>query len=198
MRMHATPIERSHTSFWFTPVLVMVIACDSNEAQLGAAVGSRDAGAHVATSERDAASDDAAVPDAAVHDAAVHDAAAQDAAASNQTGSAEDPTFSYLYNNVFTMCRDVRCHGGGLAGFNLATVETGYASLINQPAKPTAQCAKLDKLRVVPGDPDNSLLYLKLTVDAPCGQQMPPGGQLPDAKRELVRLWIANGAAQGF
>ena len=55
-------------------------------------------------------------------------------------------------------------------------------------------CAMLGKKRVVPHEPDESLLYLKLTVDAPCGQQMPPGGQLRDDAREQVRAWIEAGA----
>ena len=49
-------------------------------------------------------------------------------------------------------------------------------------------------IRVVPGDPDNSVLYDKLTGGGRFGGAMPPGGLLPAADRELVRRWIADGA----
>jgi len=51
-----------------------------------------------------------------------------------------------------------------------------------------------DSQRVVPHEPENSLLYRKLAQTAPCGQQMPPGGQLSLAARERVREWIMLGA----
>jgi hypothetical protein len=47
---------------------------------------------------------------------------------------------------------------------------------------------------VVPGEPDNSLMWLKLAVDAPCGQQMPVGGQLSQKARDRIRAWIEMGA----
>jgi hypothetical protein len=57
------------------------------------------------------------------------------------------------------------------------------------------------KMRVVPGDPENSLLYLKLANRAPCGSGMPVAGPpremsgLFNARQlEVVRSWIAAGA----
>ena len=56
-------------------------------------------------------------------------------------------------------------------------------------------CTSTGMMLVVPGDPDNSLLYLKLTT-APCGDAMPPtgSGALPADAIELVRQWILAGA----
>ena len=86
------------------------------------------------------------------------------------------------------------CHGKGLIGLNMASKQAAYASLVDQPPSPKGSCEMLGKKRVVPKDPDESLLFLKLTVDAPCGQQMPPGGQLPEEAREKVRAWSEAGA----
>jgi len=48
---------------------------------------------------------------------------------------------------------------------------------------------------VVPGHPESSLLFTKLTASPPCGERMPlGGGALPDAQIEMVRSWIAAGA----
>ena len=48
---------------------------------------------------------------------------------------------------------------------------------------------------VVPGHPEQSLFYTKLTATPPCGARMPfGGGALPDAQIEMVRSWIAAGA----
>jgi hypothetical protein len=104
------------------------------------------------------------------------------------------PTWSSLYGKEFWSCSNPACHGAGLAGVNFATKEAAWATLVGQPSNPMYECAKLGKQRVVPGDPDNSLLYLKLDINSPCGQQMPPGGSLSDTARERVREWILNGA----
>ena len=51
-------------------------------------------------------------------------------------------------------------------------------------------------MRVKPGDPEHSLLYLKLTLP-PCGSKMPPAAftQATEEQVSLVRQWIADGAA---
>jgi len=112
-------------------------------------------------------------------------------------GASDDgaPTWSGIYTHAFRTCRVDTCHGGGLVGVAFATKDGAYASLVNQPANATSKCAMLGKQRVVPNDPDNSLLYLKLdTKGTPCGQQMPPGGQLADKQIQRVRDWIMLGA----
>ena len=83
----------------------------------------------------------------------------------------------------------------GYSMLNMATRELAYASLVDQASNPrNMNCAPLGLKRVVPGKPDESLLYLKLDINAPCGQQMPPGGTPTQELRDEVRDWIANGA----
>lgn len=48
---------------------------------------------------------------------------------------------------------------------------------------------------LVPGRPDESKLYTTLELPAGKPGSMPPGAQLPADKRELIRRWIAEGAA---
>jgi hypothetical protein len=103
-------------------------------------------------------------------------------------------TWSGIYMFEFKTCRLDICHGGGTAKLFMATKEAAYSSLVDQPALAAGPCGKSNKLRVAPNDPDNSLLYLKLDQTAPCGQQMPAGGQLTQAARERVREWIMRGA----
>jgi hypothetical protein len=104
------------------------------------------------------------------------------------------PTWTNLYGFVFWSCKNGGCHGSGLAGVNFATKDGAWESLVGMPANPKYMCSQLGKERVVPGEPDNSLLYLKLDINAPCGQQMPPGGALTDAAISRVRDWIMLGA----
>jgi hypothetical protein len=80
-------------------------------------------------------------------------------------------------------CHSVGGNGGldlrpGVAWDNLVDVaSTGYA-----------------QQRVVPGQPNLSLLYLKLAGAAGVGDRMPQGGALPADDLENVRIWIAEGA----
>ncbi len=81
--------------------------------------------------------------------------------------------------------RCVGCHGpyGGLS------LEEGQAeaNLINVPA--TCDPAFM---RVLPGFPQQSMLYLKITDDpAKCGSRMPASGDpLPQDEIDLIRRWI--------
>jgi hypothetical protein len=104
------------------------------------------------------------------------------------------PTWSGIYQYELRACRVDVCHGGGLAGINMATKQGAYDSLVDHASDPTRPCAMLGKKRVVPGDPMNSLLYIKLDINVTCGQQMPPGGQLSQAARDRIRDWIMMGA----
>jgi hypothetical protein len=104
-------------------------------------------------------------------------------------------TFTHVYEHAFMSCKLKMCHGGGLIGIDMSSRDGAYASLVDQPSNPTAPCAKLGKKRIQPGQPDESLLYLKLDANAPCGQQMPPGGQLTQELRDEVRQWIESGAS---
>jgi hypothetical protein len=123
-------------------------------------------------------------------DSARPDASAPDAA----SVEAAPGTFTHVYEHVFMSCKLKMCHGGGLIGIDMSSRDAAYASLVDQPSNPSAPCAKLGKKRIERGQPDDSLLYLKLDANAPCGQQMPPGGQLSQELRDEVRQWIESGA----
>jgi hypothetical protein len=86
---------------------------------------------------------------------------------------------------------------GGLAFFP-GGAAAAYANLVGVPAGAAAGnlCRDSGLLRVQPGDPDASLIYLKLT-NPPCGSQMPPAAfvQATPEQVEVVRQWIADGAA---
>jgi hypothetical protein len=104
------------------------------------------------------------------------------------------PTWSGIYQYEFRSCRVEVCHGKGIAGVVMATKQGAYDSLVDQMSDATRPCGMLGKKRVVPGDPLNSLLYIKLDINVKCGQQMPPGGQLSDEARDRIRDWIMLGA----
>jgi hypothetical protein len=111
-----------------------------------------------------------------------------------QDGGARPGTFTHIYEKAFKTCR-LQCHGMGFSMLDMSSRKAAYESLVDHDTNPKNEaCAKLGLKRVKPGEPEQSLLYRKLDVKAPCGQQMPPGGQLPQELRDEVREWIANGA----
>lgn len=93
-------------------------------------------------------------------------------------------------------CGSRVCHGapsaddGRVAG-DLDLVSPDVASrLVDVPAN---KCAT--EVRVVPNDPDGSLLILKLrgTVPPGCGDPMPQvGARLSEAEIDCVRAWITD------
>ena len=145
-----------------------------------------------AASTRDSLRADASSSGAA--DAAAGAASREDAGVSEPAGEAAYGSFSHIYEVAFRTCR-TQCHLMGYSMLNMATRESAYAALVDQASNPrNMECAPLGLKRVVPGAPDESLLYLKLDINAPCGQQIPPGGTLTQELRDEVRDWIANGA----
>jgi hypothetical protein len=100
------------------------------------------------------------------------------------------PTLASIQSNVFTpICTG--CHSGQSApqGLDLSAGNSA-AHLINvqSPQDPTLT-------RVIPGDPDHSLLIQKLEGTQTVGQRMPRGGPFLDQSTiNVIRQWIANGA----
>ncbi len=89
-----------------------------------------------------------------------------------------------------------RCHRAGgeadLAGIALQVgEEVAFDLLVNQPS---VQDPNLTL--VVPGDAESSLLFLKVSSDAPpVGARMPSGDvPLTAGQIELIRAWIDQGA----
>lgn len=104
----------------------------------------------------------------------------------SSTAAAE--TFATIYDDIIAPgC--VRCHGTR-GNLDMRDRETAYRNLLSADTGPA--CA--GQQRVVPGDPEASLLYQKLAGTPACGAPMPPTGPLPPELVERVRQWIADGA----
>ncbi|GEM_PF-4006872 len=85
---------------------------------------------------------------------------------------------------IFSTCTG--CHGAS-GGLNLSA--DPYDALVNVDA----QCA--GRVRVIPGDSENSYLIAKLEGHADiCGSPMPPGGAVNPADIETIADWIDQGA----
>lgn len=99
-----------------------------------------------------------------------------------------------------------QCHLKGGLGYTsgrlLLDADSAYASLFEVPA--TNQRIAPGWVRVKPGQPDSSYLWLKLSMDSPklptgasLGARMPQGYSKINAESlELIRQWILDGAEQ--
>jgi hypothetical protein len=101
--------------------------------------------------------------------------------------------FDLIQANIFTpSCAS--CHGGANppAELNLSDADISYAQLVNIFSSQQATV-----LRVEPLSPDTSYLIQKLEgAMGITGNQMPPGGALPQGTINTVRRWITDGAAR--
>lgn len=124
-----------------------------------------------------------------------------------------DPSFTAVFRDII---RGTGCNGGALChggtpdatggSLSMQTQEIAYMSLVNQPAMAmhlqpdnavgaVPHCADTGATRVVPGQPDMSLLYNKIAQNPPpCGDPMPQTGPLSADQIMQVRLWIEMGA----
>jgi outer membrane protein assembly factor BamB len=106
--------------------------------------------------------------------------------------------FSTIYAQIMAQrCAGSVCHSGTATGGSLSlqagTASAIRASLLNKAAS-GSECMASGLSLVVPGNPDMSLLYRKLTDMPPCGSRMPPTGPLTTEEIGRIRTWIANGA----
>ncbi len=107
----------------------------------------------------------------------------------------EDPNkisanLTSIQEHVFTPICSV-CHGGAnpAAGQDLSTIENSIANLIN------VQSSNSLFKRVLPGFPEQSYLYLKITGNSQAGARMPLGQTpLSDEAINAIKTWIAQGA----
>ncbi len=123
--------------------------------------------------------------------------------ASNGDPPTQAAKFSEIYAAIFPAASRAKCNfchtqpASNISNGNLHTGAEGdtaaaYAALVGVTST-SKNCA--GRSLVVPGKPEESLFYLKLTAEPPCGARMPFGnGALPDAQIEMVRSWIAAGA----
>jgi CHRD domain len=103
------------------------------------------------------------------------------------------PTLTQLQADIFTPICSV-CHtgvGASLPGSQNLTNGHTYTSIVN-----VASIEVPTMKRIVPGDPDNSYLVLKIQGSPGIvGVQMPAsGGPLSQAQIDEVRAWVAAGA----
>jgi hypothetical protein len=133
-------------------------------------------------------------------------------------GGPVDPTFTNVFNMILSQptcgsasSTGVRCHanpaGGAvtMSGLSFASQSTAYAQLYEVKAM-GEYCATPDAgpvlTRVVPGNAQESLLYLKVAeATPPCGATMPKPlppattvAPLPQAQVTLIEGWINAGA----
>jgi hypothetical protein len=89
-------------------------------------------------------------------------------------------------------CRSAFCHGAGTGELDFSTPEQLHASMVGVRASGEG-CRDLPLPRVQPGDPEHSLLMLKLRPGPPCGKIMPPAAiqALSDTDIRAVSDWIA-------
>lgn len=108
-------------------------------------------------------------------------------------GPSQPPTLGRVQSEVFNAsCNFAACHRGvGANGLNLES--PSHAKLVNVAATGVDGGTRI---LVVPGKPDESYLFEKISKDMPAaGMRMPNTGDvLEPARIQLVRDWIAAGA----
>jgi hypothetical protein len=128
-------------------------------------------------------------------------AAGLTACGSATSPSAPPATFTEIYAAIFPVHQKAQCsychtnppNDIGNGHFSTgADQASAYAAIVNQPST-SSKCPGW--VQVVPGHPEKSLFYLKLTASPPCAGRMSLGGDpLTDDQLEMVRSWIAAGA----
>jgi len=125
---------------------------------------------------------------------------AGDVDAGEPDAGARDPnSFSTIFDEIIVpKCSGPLCHSSAAVGGNLPLTMAMDASvardlLVDQSAS-GGECASSGATLVVPGEPDQSLIYLKLLEDPPCGTRMPVIGPLSDDEVARIRRWIEDGA----
>ena len=100
-------------------------------------------------------------------------------------------SYSLNIQSIFNSGECLSCHSGaggagGAGGLNLETL-TSYQSLL---------APSVGNARVLPGDPLNSVLFLKINCDNPgFGSRMPMDlGPLSAVRQQLIFDWIRLGA----
>lgn len=139
--------------------------------------------------------------------AATTDASATTDESSSSAGTTADtgvegPSFTDIYEQIILPngCNAGYCHGGGAGGLLMTDEATSYANLVEVDAT-APMCAVT--VRVVPGAPDESVLWYRarpMTLDGgmePCAPKMPEGSTgLSDADGQLLLDWIEGGAPE--
>jgi hypothetical protein len=116
------------------------------------------------------------------------------------SSSSAPPTFTTVYTTTITnKCSPCHTTAGG-AGvmfgmLDMTTQANAYANLVNKPAA-GVQCGGKGT-RVVPGNANQSIMYLKVSLDdpSPCGNKMPDNlAPLAQSEADGIEAWINAGA----
>lgn len=102
-----------------------------------------------------------------------------------------EPTLASIQQNIFQLtCQWPTCHGHPTPAWGLVLVDPDVAQHLVGVA--SGSCPGW--MRVVPGSPEQSLLYEKISSDhPPCGARMPWGPEiLPESSIRCVRDWISS------
>jgi hypothetical protein len=120
-------------------------------------------------------------------------------------------TFTEIYSTILNPtggsgCVNQICHAAGFetqpaqGGLDMSTQTLAYMNLVNVKALGTL-CAPSGDIRVVPGNPSTSLMYLKVSeATPPCGVQMPDMMLLSSLtpltadQLQTISDWITAGA----
>ncbi len=108
-----------------------------------------------------------------------------------------EPTIGAIQTEVFDgSCAFGSCHGSPTFEADLDLETSAAQSCVNLVGVESAE--NPGEMRVIAGDPDNSLLYQALLTEIGDVRVMPPGGandRLPDNEIEAIRQWIEDGAS---
>lgn len=102
-----------------------------------------------------------------------------------------DPSFSRVIQVLFDSngCTKSSCHGAAQSvGLDLREGNS-YESLVNVPS-----IKEIGKIRVIPGNAQDSYLVIKVEGRQNAGERMPLGGQLDSVDIRNIRNWIDKGA----
>lgn len=104
-------------------------------------------------------------------------------------------TLSSIQANIFTpKCATPACHVPGGTGPMSLQTGTSYTTLVGPGGTGVASPAYAPRLRVSPGNANNSVLYLKV-AGATLGSRMPLNQQpLSATEISAIQTWINNGA----
>jgi hypothetical protein len=109
-----------------------------------------------------------------------------------------EPTFANVQREIFNKsCAFSSCHGAtGHRGNMILTEGQAYEQIVNVKCS-IDEGKTVQRYRIAPGDPNNSMMYIKLTHPGPDeGDKMPQGTEtgLDPSKIDLLRRWILRGA----
>ena len=121
------------------------------------------------------------------------DAGSRHDAGSDAGNAAPSPTFRQVYAIISSNCSP--CHTAeALGDLDMSTRALAFQNLVDKGAAGPA-CAGNGRVRVVPGNAEESLLVHKLEGTQDCGSRMPRGRMaLPTASIDLIKAWIEGGA----